>query len=450
MLGHVNPSSLRSVEGKRGGRARRAAQNQALDSARVPQEKPPSNLGCPQLPYPLKKKTLLFIIGVVPSKLGGIELFAREMAVQLHGAGWKTVLCFEADPAPIVRDAFDLPDTILAPIPSQGSLQASGILRYCQLLREHRPDVVVYSFNSVFKPYGWLAHAFLRTRVFYNDHTSWRYSTPPSRLRRALEGVAGTPLEGVVCVSQYVQRRAISAGWIAPERVHCVYNGVELNAQQEAEAQARAFRERYRIPPGRRIVTQTSWLIKHKGIDKFLLAAARVLAEVPDVQFVLVGEGEERPEFERLARDLGIADHVTWTGAIERPTREGVFAAADVCCQLSQWQEAFGLTIAEAMSFGCPVVATRVGGIPELVQDGETGFLVECDDVPGIARRIVQLLADEDLRRRLGQAGRKVAEKKFDLTRTVHRYLEIFGVLPVDKLVEAPIGSRGGVGASQG
>jgi len=117
----------------------------------------------------------------------------------------------------------------------------------------------------------------------------------------------------------------------------------------------------------------------------------------------------------RLAGDMGIADHVTWTGIVRDPFGEGLFAAADVVCQVSRWEEVFGWVIAEAMAFSRPLVATRVGGIPELVQDGKSGFLTDRGDVEGMARRILELLGDDALRRRMGKSGRRIAEEKFDL-----------------------------------
>jgi glycosyltransferase involved in cell wall biosynthesis len=159
-----------------------------------------------------------------------------------------------------------------------------------------------------------------------------------------------------------------------------------------------------------------------------------------------VGTGDQLPLYRRLAEELGIADHVTWTGAVEQPIAEGVFAAASVCCLMSQWEEAFGIVIVEAMASGKPVVATRVGGIPELVEDGRTGFLVARDDVPAMADRVIRLLQDDALRARLGREGRRVAEQKFDLDHTVSRYLERLGLLstptPLGEAAPAPSRSR--------
>jgi glycosyltransferase involved in cell wall biosynthesis len=113
---------------------------------------------------------------------------------------------------------------------------------------------------------------------------------------------------------------------------------------------------------------------------------------------------------------------------VQDPPVRGVVRCRDIVCQVSRWQEVFGFTIAEAMACGKPVVATRVGGIPELVQDGETGFLVPRGDVAQIASRILNLLADRDLRTRLGEAGRRVASERFDLKTNVIQLLQLYGL----------------------
>jgi glycosyltransferase involved in cell wall biosynthesis len=128
------------------------------------------------------------------------------------------------------------------------------------------------------------------------------------------------------------------------------------------------------------------------------------------------------------AAALGIEDRITWTGMVEDPFGEGVFAAADVVCQFSRWEEVFGWMIAEAMAHGKPVVATRVGGIPELITNGESGFLVEREDTAAMSKRLLTLLADRELRVRMGQVGRETVWEKFDLRKNVTQLIRAYGI----------------------
>jgi glycosyltransferase involved in cell wall biosynthesis len=169
-------------------------------------------------------------------------------------------------------------------------------------------------------------------------------------------------------------------------------------------------------------------MIPEKGVADFLECARIVLAAGARVHFVAVGEGGSRPEFMRAARESGLADHFTWTGLMEDPLREGVYGAADIVCQLSRWQEAFGWPNAEAMAYGKPVVATAVGGIPEIIEDGVSGFLVPPRRPAEAAARVLRLLGDRDLREQMGARARQIVAEKFDLRRNVTELIGLYGL----------------------
>lgn len=125
---------------------------------------------------------------------------------------------------------------------------------------------------------------------------------------------------------------------------------------------------------------------------------------------------------------MGLGERVVWTGSIADPLAEGVYSAADVVCQPSRWQEACAWTIIEAMSCRKPLVATHLGGIPESVKDGETGYLVRSGDPPALAEKILSLLRDPALRERMGAAGRNAVETRFNLKTNVAELLRVYGI----------------------
>jgi len=207
-----------------------------------------------------------------------------------------------------------------------------------------------------------------------------------------------------------------------------IYNGVDLSRVVTDDNAGQRFRRRFSIPEDRQIVTQVSWMIPEKGIGDFLKMARLVANQKQDVQFVLVGDGAYREEYMKNAEALGLSDRITWTGVIDDPFGEGVFHAADVVCQFSRWEEVFGWMIAEAMAHAKPVVATRVGGIPELIDDEGSGYLVDRGDTEAMSRRVLDLLNDRDLGRRMGSAGRDKVTAKFSLQKNVAQLIESYGI----------------------
>jgi glycosyltransferase involved in cell wall biosynthesis len=207
-----------------------------------------------------------------------------------------------------------------------------------------------------------------------------------------------------------------------------IYNGVDLSRVKIDAQLASDFRRRYSIPAERAIVTQVSWVIPEKGISDFLETARLVTTQDRNVQFVMVGDGAQREQYMKDAAAMGIEDRITWTGMVEDPFGEGVFAAADIVCQFSRWEEVFGWMIAEAMAHGKPVVATRVGGIPELINGGRSGFLVDRGDTAAMSKRIFTLLGDPALRARMGEAGRETVVNKFDLRKNVAQLITSYGI----------------------
>jgi glycosyltransferase involved in cell wall biosynthesis len=374
---------------------------------------------------------VLYIMGFKPEKTGGLELFCRAFAQRLLPLGWRVVFCFEGGPSPAVQEALNLPNVEWRVIAPQIGLSPKRAVECAILILRYRPTALIYAFNGVLRPYPWVAWLLGVRRIFYNDHSS--RSVFPKRCN-TLKTVAGRfltlPLTASLCVSEYVRRCELAEGFVAPKRIDVIPNGVDLRRVEAAKGAGKRFRERYGIPPDKKVVLQVSWMVPVKGVDKLLQAARIVLGAAPEAHFVLVGEGSHRPAYTALSEQLGIAQKVTWTGMVANPISEGAFDAADICCLFSQWQEACPLVVVEAMSFGVPMVASNAGGLPDLVTDGHTGYVVDKDDITTLAERILKLLGDSECRARLGQNAITCAVARFDLANTVATYVE--------RLVSAP------------
>lgn len=371
------------------------------------------------------------VFGVEPIRIGGTETFARELSSQLNGRGCESVLCFLSQPPDDVRRFLELPNVSIEVLEDSIDLNWTAARGLARILRHYRPEVLHLHFTGFLGVYPWMGKLFSVKRVFFTDQSSRPagYIPSPAPLwKRGLVRLINMPLTKVTCVSNYGYRCMISLGLLPVDRYEMIYNSVDLSRVDPDPGRAATFRRRYSIPEDRTIVVQVSWIIPEKGIPDLLKAACRVVAQDPKVQFVFVGEGAYREQYNADAKAMGLGDHVTWTGLIKDPFGEGVYDAADIVCQVSNWEEVFGWVIAEAMTFAKPIVGTRVGGIPELVEDSESGYLVDRGDDAAMAAKILMLVADADLRNQMGRRGQEIANEKFNLSRSVAKLIDFYGV----------------------
>jgi len=175
-------------------------------------------------------------------------------------------------------------------------------------------------------------------------------------------------------------------------------------------------------PAGTRVLMHASNFRPVKNVEMVVRIFAAV-HERMDARLVMVGDGPDKPRAEQLARELGVARHVLFLGNQE--VMEELLPLADVFL-LPSSTESFGLVALEAMSAGVPVVASRVGGLPELIESGVTGFLEPPGNLGAHVRAVMSLLEDGALRRRFGRAGRKVAREQFEVGRVVERYRKVY------------------------
>jgi glycosyltransferase involved in cell wall biosynthesis len=341
------------------------------------------------------------------------------------------VLCFLSEPTEEVRRFLDLPNTSLDVYANTNDSSFKTGRNLAAITRANRPEILHLHFTGFLNFYSWIARLQSVKKVFFTDHHSRAAGYVPGRApfwKRSAARFINGPLTKVISVSNYGYECMTAFDLLPRNRFQMIYNGVDLTRVKTTTKRALEFRRRYSIPAERAIVTQVSWIIPEKGITDFLQTARMVTAQNPNVQFVMVGEGAYREQFMKEAVELGLADRITWTGMVEDPFGEGVFDAADVVCQFSRWEEVFGWMIAEAMAHGKPVVATRVGGIPELITDGRSGFLVERGDTAAMSERILRLLDDRELRARMGHAGRETVSDKFDLRKNVAQLITSYGI----------------------
>ena len=255
-----------------------------------------------------------------------------------------------------------------------------------------------------------------RPYIVSTVHSSRVRSAEDCELLRQL-----TPhMDQLIAVSRSIVRKIAAEERIgAPVRL--IYNGVDL---QRFEGQEPApLREEFGMEPGSHIVGVVARLEPEKGHQTLIEAWPHVLRRCPDAYLLIVGEGSRRDFLERWAAAHRVAHRVIFTG--RRDDIPAVTAALDVAV-LPSWREAQGLSILEAMALSRPVVASDVGGIPEMVDDGETGLLVEHDNPVALAAAIVRLLMDPAEAARIAKAGHDLVHERFCVELMVKAIEEIY------------------------
>lgn len=280
------------------------------------------------------------------------------------------------------------------------------------LVDEHRIQLLHANSGA---PSQWLNFVARARRIPLLTHLHARY---PLRDRITL-GLHQASFS--VGVSQPVVDNLLQDG-IARQRTRLIPNGIDI--QRLRSAPCVDLRARLKLQAGDFLLASTGSLIERKGMDLLIRAVERLLAQGVPAHLAVIGDGPERERLVRLAERLGIAGHVHFLG--EQANVMGLLKGnADVFVSGAR-EEVFGLVLAEAGAASLPVVAPRVGGIPEVVEHGVTGLLVEPESPGQIAQALQGLFASPHTRARMGEAGRLRVQQLFTIERNVRQFEALY------------------------
>ncbi|MBQ1087837.1 glycosyltransferase family 4 protein [Streptomyces sp. B93] len=366
------------------------------------------------------RKTLI-VTNDFPPRPGGIQAFLHNMALRLdperivvYASTWKrtrdgvdATAAFDAEqPFTVVRDR----TTMLLPTPA-ATRRAVG------LLREHGCTAVWFGAAA---PLGLMAPALRRAgagRLVATTHgheAGWAQLPAARQLLRRI----GEATDTITYLGEYTRSRI--AGALTPEaaaRMVQLPPGVDEKTFHPGSGGA-GVRARLGLTD-RPVVVCVSRLVPRKGQDTLILAMPRILAVQPDTVLLIVGGGPYEKQLRRLAAETGVAESVRFTGALPWSELPAHFGAGDVFAMPCRTRrggldvEGLGIVYLEASATGLPVVAGDSGGAPDAVLDGETGYVVRGTSVEDTADRVTTLLGDAELRRRMGERGRRWVEERW-------------------------------------
>lgn len=197
--------------------------------------------------------------------------------------------------------------------------------------------------------------------------------------------------------------------------IYVIPNGIDFDEIQKVRAE-----DRLKHPA----ILFVGGLGKVKGIDVLLNAVPIIRKKIPNLHIYIAGSGSEEGNLKKLVKALNIEENVTFWGFISGDEKYAYYKSADIYVQPSRY-ETFGVVLLEAMACGKPVVASKVGGIPFVVEDGKTGLLFESENVDELAEKIVHLLRDKELRAKMGEAGRERA-REFTWERSAEMTVDVY------------------------
>ncbi|MGD9904523.1 MAG: glycosyltransferase family 4 protein [Vicinamibacterales bacterium] len=298
----------------------------------------------------------------------------------------------------------------------------AGVRReLCELIARERPDVL-HSISFPACLYAALASRATGVPQIWHEHNIKRIHAVNTRLYRFVAATCAWIVGPSKAVTDNIARAGVDPAKLVP-----LYNGIDLSSFTADDARAAAVRAEFGWGPQTPVVGLFGQLLPHKGHATLIDAVPTILRHVPDARFVFVG-ALENPPYEAALREriaaAGLADRFTFTGW--RTDVPHVMRAVDVLVVPTTSQEPAALSLMEGMAMGRPLVASRTGGTPELIVDGETGLIFPPGDAAALADATAALLGDPARRRQMGEAGRARMERHFTVERHVDGMFDLY------------------------
>lgn len=369
---------------------------------------------------------------------GGIRVYTRELLNRLAAGGHRVVL-FAPPPGPGLLEGLDQGVELrILPVPGAPftSAPAFGIQLPLELHKAERTDGqfdIVHSntFGDSLLPKYWMRAVRITTVHHLGSSAAesmglsflHRVSHPSSEYGPAvaLEGFSLRRADHLIGVSEFTRNDVLRRyPFIKPDQISVVYHGSKPRSLGAHFAEAERLRNRWGIDSEDRVLLYVGRLEERKGIPLLLQITAHLNRRI-GVKLLLVGAGTPTP-YIRLAQNMGIADHVAFASFVDEKTLDGAYAIADVLLHPAAL-EGFGIAIADAVASGVPVVAFRVGSVPEIVRDEAEGRLVAYGDSQGFLSAVVEIL---EKRPRARDRGPTPGPPRLTWERTVSETLAVY------------------------
>jgi glycosyltransferase involved in cell wall biosynthesis len=369
-----------------------------------------------------KKMRVMHVLDLYADKLGGIEEFLIKQSQVIQGQNGKSIVVFR-DNSKEVQDLMTAAGAEVIQISSE--ITSFTYLKSLALeVFKSKPDVIVFHFFSHRNILPAIIGFITRIPCVFVDHHSGegrRHYSFKKILSWVSHQFSLSRFSKIVAVSNFVKYRQINKTGMPEDKVKVIYNGTRP-ANQEEIKKSFSIRKELGISESAFIIMGVGNLIQEKGFHVLIEAFSKIKNDNDNLHLVIVGDGTERKNLEEQVRTLNLKQ-VLFLG--RRSDVQSLYWMADVVACPSIWAEAFCLTVAEAMINKRLVIASSVGGIPELIDNEVTGLHVEPENAEGLQKAIERVISNPDLRSKLSLAARKRAHELFHIDRNVQQSLDL-------------------------
>lgn len=313
--------------------------------------------------------------------------------------------------------SLDLPLLVMK---RRGRLGPSGFVEVIRHLRSWGIDVV-HSYMFIANTWARTAGPLAGVPAVICSTRGFELGIPRAYAR--LDRILALIPDKVIVNAEAVARFSAKERSVPVEKLITIYNGVDCTRFHPDERKGPAVREALNIPVDAPTLGMIASFGTEKRWDVFMQTAAKVAAMKPEIRIICVGEGSLRRSAEEQSRELGLNGNVHFLG--NRRDVQDLLSAMDVVVLTSDY-EGMPNVVLEAMAAGRPVVATAVGGMPDMVEEGKTGFLVPPGRPDAVAERCLQLLGDTPMRLQIGRCARQAAVDKFSFETCVARTMQVY------------------------
>jgi glycosyltransferase involved in cell wall biosynthesis len=308
---------------------------------------------------------------------------------------------------------FSTPEINLLPLKIRGDFGPVNILSLAKILSKEKIDFIWVNFNKDLRLGGIAARLARAVKVIWGMGVL----LPGTNLVHRLTGKY-LP-DKIVVPSQNLKNQLKKFTWIKQEKIEVVLNGIDLSCFDfDLKKERERLLQKYDLDPRITLIGVPARLVVAKGHRYLIQAIPEIVQTFPEVKFIFAGDGSEKESLKSLCTQLNLDNYVIFAGYI-RDIFE-TMAGFDLLV-LPSIIEPFGLVLAEGMALKKPIVATRVGGVPEVVQDQVIGLLVPPKDPYSLAQAIITVLKDKNLALSFGEAGRKRVEAFFDIEKMIDK-----------------------------